>query len=103
MKRLYKSRCCDHCPHKEKCCKSKNDRKIEISPKLVRYKDIVKQNLESETGKILRSQRGVDVESVFGQIKHNNQFRRFYTRGLKNVNTEWGIMSIAHNIKKMAN
>jgi hypothetical protein len=51
----------------------------------------------------LRSKRGVDVESVFGQIKNNNQFRRFYTRGLKNVNTEWGIMSIAHNIKKMAN
>ena len=103
MKRLYKSRCCDHCPHKEKCCKSKNDRKIEMSPKLIKYKDIVKQNLESETGKILRSKRGVDVESVFGQIKHNNQFRRFYTRGLKNVNTEWGIISIAHNIKKMAN
>jgi transposase len=103
MKRIYKSRCCDHCPHKEKCCKSKNDRKIEISPKLIKYKDIVKQNLESEIGKKLRSQRGVDVESVFGQIKHNNQFRRFYTLGLKNVNTEWGIMSIAHNIKKMAN
>lgn len=103
MKRIYKSRCCDHCPDKEKCCKSKNDRKIEISPKLIKYKDIVKQNLESEIGKKLRSQRGVDVESVFGQIKHNNQFRRFYTLGLKNVNTEWGIMSIAHNIKKMAN
>jgi transposase len=103
MKRVYQSRCCDHCPYKEKCCKSKNDRKIEISPKLIKYKDIVKQNLESEIGKILRSKRGVDVESVFGQIKHNNQFRRFYTRGLKNVNTEWGIMSIAHNIKKMAN
>jgi hypothetical protein len=103
LKRIYKSRCCDHCPHKEKCCKSKNDRKIEISPKLIKYKDIVKQNLESEIGKKLRSMRGVDVESVFGQIKHNNQFRRFYTRGLKNVNTEWGIISIAHNIKKMAN
>jgi hypothetical protein len=103
LKRIYKSRCCDHCPHKEKCCKSKNDRKIEISPKLIKYKNKVKQNLESEIGKKLRIQRGVDVESVFGQIKHNNQFRRFYTRGLKNVNTEWGIMSIAHNIKKMAN
>jgi transposase len=103
LRRIYKSRCCDHCPDKEKCSKSKSDRKIELSPKLIKYKDIVKQNLESETGKILRSKRGVDVESVFGQIKHNNQFRRFYTRGLKNVNTEWGILSIAHNIKKMAN
>jgi transposase len=102
-KRVYKSRCCKHCPYKEKCSKSKTDRKIEISPKLIKYKDIVRENLESGTGKILRSKRGVDVESVFGQIKHNNQFRRFYTRGLKNVSTEWGIMSIAHNIKKMAN
>lgn len=103
LKRVYKSRCCDHCPHKEKCCKSKNDRKIEISPKLNKFKDRVRQNLESDIGKKLRSQRGVDVESVFGQIKHNDQFRRFYTLGLKNVNTEWGIISIAHNIKKMAN
>jgi transposase len=102
-KRVYKSRCCDECHHKEKCCKGKYDRRIEISPKLIKYKDIVRENLESETGKILRSKRGVDVESVFGQIKHNNQFRRFYTRGLKNVSTEWGIISIAHNIKKMAN
>jgi transposase len=103
LKRVYKSRCCDHCPHKEKCCKGKNDRKIEISPKLNKFKNKVRRNLESEIGKKLRSKRGVDVESVFGQIKHNNQFRRFYTIGLKNVHTEWGIISIAHNIKKMAN
>jgi transposase len=102
-KRTYKSRCCDQCSYKNSCCKGKNNRTIEISPKLIKFKDIVKRNLESETGKILRSKRGVDVESVFGQIKYNNQFRRFYTRGLKNVNIEWGIMSIAHNIKKMAN
>jgi transposase len=102
-RRSYKSRFCDQCSYKSSCCKGKNNRTIEISPKLIKFKNKVKQNLESETGKILRSKRGVDVESVFGQIKHNNQFRRFYTRGLKNVSTEWGIMSIAHNIKKMAN
>jgi transposase len=102
-KRTYKSRCCDQCSYKNSCCKGKNSRTIEISPKLIKFKVRVRRNLESETGKILRSQRGVDVESVFGQIKHNNQFRRFNTHGLKNVNTEWGIISIAHNIKKMAN
>jgi Transposase and inactivated derivatives len=102
-RRSYKSRCCDQCSYKSSCCKGKNSRTIEISPKLIKFKNKVKRNLESEIGKILRSKRGVDVESVFGQIKHNNQFRRFYTRGLKNVSTEWGIMSIAHNIKKMAN
>ncbi len=100
---VYKSRCCEGCQYKEKCCKGVNNRTIEISPKLIEYKNTARQNLESKTGKILRSQRGVDVESVFGQIKHNKQFRRFYSKGLKNVNTEWGIISIAHNIKKMAN
>jgi hypothetical protein len=100
---VYKSRCCEGCQYKEKCCKGLNNRTIEISPKLIEYKNTARQNLESENGKKLRTQRGVDVESVFGQIKHNNQFRRFYSKGLKNVNTEWGIISIAHNIKKMAN
>jgi hypothetical protein len=102
-RRIYKSRCCDQCSYKNSCCKGNNNRTIEISPKLIKFKVRVKRNLESETGKKLRSKRGVDVESVFGQIKHNNQFRRFYSHGLKNVNTEWGIISIAHNIKKMAN
>ena len=102
-RRQYRSRCCDQCSFKDLCCKSKNDRTIEVSPKLIEFKNTVRQNLESEKGIKLRSQRGVDVESVFGQIKYNSQFRRFYTRGLINVNTEWGIISIAHNIKKMAN
>jgi len=102
-RKVYKSRCCNNCPFRDSCCRGKNDRTIEINRKLDRYRDKVRQNLESETGIKLRLQRGVDVESVFGQIKHNNQFRRFYSRGLKNVNTEWGMISIAHNIKKMAN
>ena len=101
--KVYRSRCCNNCPFRDSCSRGKNDRTIEINRKLDRYRDKVRQNLESETGIKLRLQRGVDVESVFGQIKHNNQFRRFYSHGLKNVNTEWGIMSIAHNIKKMAN
>jgi hypothetical protein len=102
-RRIYKSKCCDQCSYREQCCKGNNDRTIEVSPKLIEYKNTARHNLESEKGIKLRSQRGIDVESVFGQIKHNGQFRRFYTRGLMHVNTEWGIISIAHNISKMAN
>ncbi len=100
---VYRAGHCEGCKHREKCCKGQKNRNLEVSPKLIEYKNIVRQNLNSTKGQNLRSQRGVDVESVFGQIKHNKQFRRFYTRGLKNVSTEWGIISIAHNIKKMAN
>ena len=99
-RRIYQSSTCSTCKQRDLCCKGQNDRTIQVSPRLVMHKQRVKQNLESEKGLKLRSQRGIDVESVFGQIKHNNQFRRFYTRGLKNVSTEWGLISIAHNIKK---
>jgi len=102
-KLVYRARNCDVCQYKQECNKGSGNRTIEISPKLVEYKIIARKNLESEEGIKLRSQRGVDVESVFGQIKHNKQFRRFYTRGLENVNTEWALISLAHNIKKMAN
>jgi transposase len=101
--RVYKSKTCSICPYRDQCCKGENDRYIQVSTKLMEYRYVAKQNLESEKGIKLRLQRGVDVESVFGQIKHNNQFRRFKTHGLQNVSTEWGIISIAHNIKKMAN
>jgi hypothetical protein len=102
-KRIYKSHTCSDCPQRDQCCKGKNGRYIQRSNKLIEYRSIAKQNLESEKGIKLRSQRGVDVESVFGQIKHNNQFRRFNTHGLLNVSTEWGLICIAHNIKKIAN
>jgi hypothetical protein len=42
------------------------------------------------------------VETVFGHIKHNQGFRRFHLRGRDKVNTEWGLMSIAHNMQKLA-
>jgi transposase len=100
--RIYKSKDCSQCQFKIQCCKGVTDRTLEINTKLIAYKKTAKLNLESEKGIKLRSLRGVDVESVFGQIKNNNQFRRFYTRGLVNVSTEWGILSIAHNIKKTA-
>lgn len=102
-RRVYQSKTCSSCPSRQLCCKGNGNRTIQVSPKLMQYRLTARQNLESEEGVKLRIKRCIDVESVFGQIKHNGQFRRFYTRGLKNVSTEWGIMSIAHNIKKMAN
>jgi ABC-2 type transport system ATP-binding protein/transposase len=29
-------------------------------------------------------------------------FRRFHLRGLEKVNIEWGFVSIAHNMRKLA-
>ena len=56
--------------------------------------------LNSPPGKEYRSRRMIEVESVFGQIKHNGNFRRFFLRGLSKVNTEFHLVTLAHNLKK---
>jgi hypothetical protein len=56
----------------------------------------------SDEGRDLRTQRLIEPEAVFGLIKQNMKFRRFSLRGLKKVSTEWGLISIAHNMIKMA-
>jgi transposase len=100
--RLYQCENCTGCPKREMCHRSKYDRIIRISPQLNRFKNHVRRNLKSEQGEELRKKRGVEVESVFGQIKQNMGFRRFTLRGLEKVSLEWGLFSIAHNFKKMA-
>ena len=75
---------------------------MRVSFRLRRYREQAKNNLLSEHGKALRVQRNVDVESVFGHIKYNMQFRRFHLRGLEKVKTEWGLVCIANNMRKLA-
>jgi hypothetical protein len=48
----------------------------------------------------MRKKRGVDVEPVFGHIKTCRGFQRFMLRSLAKVNIEFGLLAIAHNIKK---
>jgi transposase len=46
--------------------------------------------------------RKVVVEPVFGQIKNVLGFTRFLLRGLRKVAGEWSLVSIAHNLRKLA-
>jgi transposase len=100
--RVYEAEHCNECPFHEQCTKSKENRKIRFNPRLEELKVRAKINLTSEKGLKLRSLRAVEVESVFGRIKSNWGFRRFLLRGLEKVNIEWGLLSIAHNMAKMA-
>lgn len=101
-RRFYECSECATCPLKPQCTKAKGNRRIQISFKLRQYRQQAKANLLSEQGIALRKQRGPDVESPFGDVKHNMGLRRFLLRGLKKVETEWGLLSIAHNMRKLA-
>jgi transposase len=102
-KRIYQAQNCQGCPMRGSCHKATGNRKIAVNPRLIQYKSIIKERLNSERGKRYRSQRPVDVEAVFGIIKNNHNFRRFMLRGMKKVEVEAGLLALAHNLRKMAN
>jgi len=79
--RHYEAPNCNACPFKPECTRAKGNRRMRVSFHLRRYREQAKNNLLSEQGKFLRVQRNVEVESVFGHIKHNMHFRRFSLRG----------------------
>jgi len=99
---VYQAKNCGNCPLRGACHKSKTNRKIEINWNLNKHREKAKQKLLSEQGVAHRSQRPVDVEAVFGNIKQNKKFTRFMLRGKDNVLVEAGLIALAHNLAKMA-
>lgn len=101
-RRVYECLHCTTCPLKSKCTKAKGNRHMQVGFELRRYRQQAKDNLLSEQGVVLRKLRSIEPETVFGDIKHNMGFRRFMLRGLKKVDVEWGLVCMAHNLRKLA-
>ena len=94
---------CTGCPFYQQCCKSTKgeNRMIQVNEKLEDYKQQARENLGTEKGIQLKKQRSIEIESCFGDIKHNMGFRRFHLRGLKKVKTEITLVAMAHNLRKI--
>ncbi len=98
----YQAKNCESCPLNGACHKSQGNRIIEKNENLQRHKTIVYELLNSEEGIKHRKKRCCDVEPVFGNIKQNHGFKRFMLRGKEKVTIEWGLLSIAQNLRKKA-
>ena len=68
------------------CHKAKGNRVVDANTKLLRYKKEVREKLNNELG-----------------LKYNHGFKRFLLRGLEKTEIEAGLISLAHNLRKMAN
>lgn len=99
--RIYQAQRCTACPLRGACHKAQTDRIIQINPNLQRHKQKARENLWSIRGIYLRRKRCIEPEPVFGQIKWNRGFKRFLLRGLPKVTCEFGLIAIAHNLKKL--
>ncbi len=100
--RVYEFQACRACAFKPQCTKSKNNRQIHYNVKLEKFKAQARTNLDSLYGIALRKRRGPEVETFFGDLRHNCRFNRFLLRGLVNTEHEFGLLAIAHNLRKIA-
>lgn len=98
----YRCEDCSECSYAEECKKTEKAKTLRFSHRLNELKKKANENLCSEIGLKLRSQRVVEVEQTFGRIKGCWSFRRFLLRGKEKVKIEWGLLCIAHNITKLA-
>lgn len=100
LQRIYRAHGCEGCIYREACCRGAGDRTIHVNRILERYRNEARELLDSERGIELRKLRCIEIESVWGHIKHDRGFRRFLTRGIEKVRVEWGVIAMAHNILK---
>lgn len=99
---LYKASGCRNCPLKDACHKQKGNRVIHVNHQGRKLKNQAHERLKTEKGIYYRKRRPVDVEPVFGNIKSNKNFKRFLLKGIEKTEIEWGLLCLAHNLKKVA-
>jgi transposase len=62
---------------------------------------LMAHRLATREGRQLYAQRKQTIEPVFGIIKAVIGFRRFSLRGLAKVRTEWTLVTLAYNLKRL--
>ena len=65
-------------------------------------RELMTRKLKTKQGKAIYKRRKHTVEPVFGMIKQGRGMRQFLTRGLENVQIEWKLAAIGHNLNRLA-
>lgn len=106
-KTVYECKNCFGCPRKNACILSRSkvpleerNKRLEVSKYFSEQRERMEEKISSEEGKILRVNRSIQSEGVFAFVKEDMGFRRFLTRGIVNVATEWTLLSIAYDLQK---
>lgn len=97
----YRAQDCTECPLRGMCYKGTSDRRtIEVNHQANAYRAEAKRLLTSERGLHHRSNRPIEPEAVFGDIKQNHGFKRFRLKSNTKVKVEFGLVALAHNLRK---
>ena len=98
---------CSSCEHKAKCLYKYNPEKdagknkvMKINERWEELKEASHANIKSEKGILNRQIRSIQTEGHFGDIKENDDFRRFNHRSADKVYKEFMLYAIGRNINK---
>jgi len=98
---------CSGCEHKAKCLYKYNPDKdadknkiMKINEQWEELKAASHANIESEKGILNRQIRSIQTEGHFGDIKENENFRRFNYRSSDKVYKEFMLYAIGRNVNK---
>ena len=106
---VYSCEDCSGCPHKQICIKGNNchtpmekrNKSLEISRRFLEKREQSLIRITSGEGCMLRMNRSIQAEGAFSEIKDGMGFRRYLSRGKKNVLAESILVAMARNINKL--
>jgi len=98
---------CSSCEHKSRCLYKYDPEKnadrnkvMKINEQWEDLKEASNANIQSEKGILKRQIRSIQTEGHFGDIKENEDFRRFNYRSTDKVYKEFMLYAIGRNINK---
>jgi len=100
----YRCENCKDCPRRTVCCQAKDPEQAkEVTLKKTFWEKRAQSqaNIMTERGIYLRMCRSIQVEGAFTLLKRDFGFRRFLTKGKKNVRIELFFLAMAFNLKKL--
>ncbi len=99
---IYRCDFCGICSNRlDRIGKGKDYKRLEVNRHYRYQQKRAKKRLQTNTGQRLYSRRSNEVESVFGDMKHNRKFTHFNLRGLEKVHAETYLYMMAYNLRKM--
>ena len=108
VKTVYECSECSGCPMKAQCIRAKSDKplekrnkRLEVATYFAEQRALMEEKIGTEEGKLLRMNRSIQAEGVFGYVKTDLQFRRFSLKGIQKVGAEWTLLAMAFNILKL--
>ena len=110
-KTIYKCEDCDGCSYKNECIKGNHcktpveerTKTLQVAKTFLKHRKEDLDRILSEEGILFRTNRSIQAEGSFGDLKQDMQFRRYLSKGNANVLAESTLLAMARNINKLHN